>query len=160
MPKSGRVFFLSKVNIWNLNCARATAFIFDTRADVLEVFQTENVSTWGWLEPPIFGFVPNALTYWAIRARHLLSHLFEYWLWRCWHFLSKVIIWSLEESFLSKFIIWYGKCARATALIFDLRTGVLVKVSKFLRQKMARPEGGSNPQPSLSLTSETNCSPY
>ena len=24
--------------------------------------------------------MPNALTYWAIRARHLLSHVFEYWL--------------------------------------------------------------------------------
>ena len=26
----------------------------------------------GGLEPPTFGFMPNALTYWAIRARHLL----------------------------------------------------------------------------------------
>ena len=26
--------------------------------------------------------MPNALTIWAIRGRHLLSHVFEYWLWR------------------------------------------------------------------------------
>ena len=26
------------------------------------------------IEPPTFGFMPNVLTYWAIRARHLLSH--------------------------------------------------------------------------------------
>ena len=29
----------------------------------------------GGLEPPIFGFMPNTLTYWAIRAEHLLSHV-------------------------------------------------------------------------------------
>ena len=28
-------YFWSKVNIWNANCARATAFIFDTRTGVL-----------------------------------------------------------------------------------------------------------------------------
>ena len=31
-----------------------------------------NVSTWGELEPPTFGFMPNDLTIWAIRARPLL----------------------------------------------------------------------------------------
>ena len=39
-------------------------------------------------------------------------------------------------------------CARATAFIFDTPTDVLVKVSKFLRQKISRPERDSNPQPS------------
>ena len=38
-----------------------------------KVFETENISTWGGLEPPTFGFMPNALSYWAIKARHLLS---------------------------------------------------------------------------------------
>ena len=38
-------------------------------------FGTKNVSNWGGLEPPTFGFMPNALTYWAIRSRHLLSHV-------------------------------------------------------------------------------------
>ena len=48
----------------------------------------------------------NALTYWAIRARHLLSHVVEYWLWRCRYLWSKVNIWNIN-------------CARATAFIFD-----------------------------------------
>ena len=43
-------------------------------------FETENVSTWGGLNPATFEFMPNALTIWAIRARHLLSHDSEYWL--------------------------------------------------------------------------------
>ena len=94
-------------------------------------FETENVSTWWGLEPPTFGFMPNALTYWASRARHLLSHVFEHWLWRYRYFLVN---------------IWNVICAQATAFIFDTRTGVLVKVSTFLRQKIPRPEGGSNSQ--------------
>ena len=51
------------------------------------------------------GFMPNALTYWAIRARHLLSHVFEHWFWRYRYFWSKVNI-------------WYVNCARATSFIF------------------------------------------
>ena len=50
--------------------------------------------------------------------------------------------------FLSKVNIWNVNCSRAVAFIFDPRTDVLVKVSTFLRQKMSRPEGDSNPQPS------------
>ena len=105
----------------------------------VKVFETENVSTWGGLEPPTFGFMPNALTYWAIGARHFLSYVFEHWLWLWWYryFWSKVNVWNVN---------W----ARATAFIFDTRTSVPVKVSKFLRQKMSRPEGNSNPQPSYS----------
>ena len=66
--KIAELYFWSKVNIWNIICAQATALVFDARTDVLEkVFETENVSTWGGLEPPIFGFMPNALTIWAVR---------------------------------------------------------------------------------------------
>ena len=44
--------FWSKVDIWNANCPRATAFI-SARKDVLvKVFETEHVSTWGGLDPP------------------------------------------------------------------------------------------------------------
>ena len=71
---------------------------------------------------PTFGFMSNALTYWAIRAKHLQSRVFEHWLW--WY-----------RYFWSEVNIWYVNCARATSFIFDTRTGVLVKVSKFLRQK-------------------------
>ena len=40
------------------------------------LWPNRNVSTWGGLEPPTFGFMLNALNIWAIRARHLLSHIF------------------------------------------------------------------------------------
>ena len=50
--------------------------------------------------------------------------------------------------FLGKINFGNVNCARATAFIFDTRTDVLVKVSKFLRQRMFLPEGDSNPQPS------------
>ena len=132
-------YFWSKVNSWNVRCVRATAFIFDTRTVVLgkvsRFFETENVSTWGGLEHPTFGFMPNALNYWAIRARHLLPHVVEYWLWQYRYFWSKVNSWNV-------------RCVRATAFIFDTRTVVLGKVSRFLRQKTSRPEGVSNLQPS------------
>ena len=72
----------------------------------VKAFETENVSTWGGLEPPTFVFMPNALTYWAIRARHLRSHVVEYWLWRCRYLWNKVNIWNIN-------------CSRATAFIFD-----------------------------------------
>ena len=36
--------------------------------------------TIGGLETPSFGFMLNSLTTWAIRARHLLSHVLEHWL--------------------------------------------------------------------------------
>ena len=42
---------------------------------------------------------------------------------------------AINKYFLSKVNIWNVKYVRATAFIFDTRTGVLVKVSKFLRQK-------------------------
>ena len=56
--------------------------------------------------------------------------------------------WIFLNHFLSKLNIWNVNRARATAFIFDTRTGVLEKVSKFLRQKMSRPKRNSNPQPS------------
>ena len=121
--------FWSNVNICYVNCAQARAFIFDTRTDVLVKLSIflDRKCLWGGLEPPTFGFMPNALTISAVRARHLLSDVVEYWLWRYRYFWSKVNI-------------WYVNCARATAFIFDTWTDVLVKVSKFLRQKMSRPD--------------------
>ena len=60
----------------------------------------------GGLEPPIFGFMPNAPTYWAIRARHLLSHVFEYmvtshnfiWMGLLIHGLNSVVIFQISVS--------------------------------------------------------------
>ena len=59
-------------------------------------------------------------------------------------------LWTLStiHIFLSTVNTWNVNCARATAFIFDTRPVVLVKLSKILRQKMSRPEGDSNPQPS------------
>ena len=113
------------------NSTRATAFIFDTGTGV-HVKVSKFLRQEGGTNPPTFGFMPNALTIWAIRARHLLSHGFEHWLWRYIYFWTKVNILNVN-------------CARATAFIFETRTGVRVKVSTFLRQKMSRPEGDSNP---------------
>ena len=72
-------------------------------------------------------------TIWAFRARYLLSHVCEYWIWWYRYFLNNVSIWNVN-------------CVQATAFIFDTRTDVLLKVTNFLRQKMSRPEGDSNPQ--------------
>ena len=116
--------------------ARATTFIFDSQngcsCECVEVFQTENVSTWLGHEPLIFGFLPNGLTIRVIRATHLLPHVFEYWLW--WF-----------KYFCSQFNIRNVNYAKATAFIFDARSDVLVKVSGFFNQKISQPEGGSNP---------------
>ena len=113
--------FWSKVNIWNVNCAWETAFIFDTQTDVLvtvsKFLRQKNVSTWEGLEPPTFRFMLNALTIWAIRARNLLSYVFEHLLWWYRYFWSKVNIWNVN-------------CAWAAAFIFNTQTDVLMKVSK------------------------------
>ena len=66
---------------------------------------------------------------------------------RRWHTFENIHI-------LSKVNIWNVNCAWATALIFDTRTGVLVKMSKFLRQKMSWPKGDLNPQPSDSTSTK------
>ena len=71
------VIVVWKVNIRNANYARATAFIFNSRT--CRFFYT-NISTRGVLQPPTFGFMPNALTIWPIETRHFLSHALEHWL--------------------------------------------------------------------------------
>ena len=86
----------------------------------------------GGLEPSIFGFVPNALIIWVIRARHLLSHVCEYWFWRYRYFLSKVNIWNVD-------------CARATAFIFDTRTMLLWKCQRFWNRKCLDLRGTRTP---------------
>ena len=70
-------------------------------------------------------FWKNALTIGGIRARHLLSYVLKNCLWRYVYFWSNVKMWNVN-------------CTRATWFFFGTPTGVLVKVSKFLRQKMFR----------------------
>ena len=69
----------------------------------------------------------NLLSY---QGQTLAVPCFEHWLWWYRWFWSKVNIRNVN-------------CAWATAFILNTRIGVLVKVSKFLRQKMSRPEGDS-----------------
>ena len=131
-------YFWSKAYIRNDYCVRATALIFDTRTDALvkcQSFETENDSTWGGLDAPSFEFMPNAIAIWTFRARHLLYYVFKYWLWWYTYLRRRVNIWTV-------------KCAREQAFILDTRTGVRVKLSTFLREKMSRSEGDSTPQPS------------
>ena len=110
-------YFQSKVNMWNVNCSRATAFIFDTRScESANFFETGNISIWGGLEPPTFRFMPNALTIWAIRARHLLSHVFEYWLWWYRHFFQVKLAFEMltvrrqQHSFSTHDRMFVWKC--------------------------------------------------
>ena len=76
--------YFCKVNIWNVNCAQATAFIFDLGIHVLacesvEGFETENVSARG---DSTLRFMSNALTIWAIGVRYFLFQVLEHWLWQ------------------------------------------------------------------------------
>ena len=59
-----------------------------------------------------------------------------------WTISWRILYFWSEVNMLNVNFAW------ATAFIFDTRTDVLRKVSKFLRRKMSRPEGESNPQPS------------
>ena len=56
------MYFVRKFNIWNINCGQA--FIFESRTDVVEkvpkLFEAGNVSTQEGIEPPFFGFMPDA----------------------------------------------------------------------------------------------------
>ena len=114
-------FFLIKLT-FDMLTVRGQQHSFSTHERMFlwkcQDFETENVSTWGGLEPPTFGFMPNALTIWAIRARHLLSHVVEYWLWRYRYFLRKANI-------------WYVNCARATAFISTHERMFLWKCQSF-----------------------------
>ena len=82
-------------------------------------FRHTNGCSWESVEPPTFRLMLNALTYWAIRARHLLSHVFEYWLWWYRYFWSKVNIWNVDR-------------ARATAFIFDTQALIWNLKVKFM----------------------------
>ena len=89
---------------------------FGCSCENVKVFETENVSTWGGFEPQTFVFMPYALTIWAIRAMHLLSHVFEYWLWWYGYFyLSRVNNWNVnlrgqQHSFSTHVWVFLWKC--------------------------------------------------
>ena len=59
--------------------------------------------------------MPNALAIWAIRARHLLSHVFEYWLWWYRYFEVKLAFEMLtvrgqQHSFSTHERMFLWKC--------------------------------------------------
>ena len=95
---------------------------------------------------------------WATGARHLLFHAFEYWLWRYKSSLGRdIFCLKNSDAFSGRSVreycphavdiytgnIWNVNCVWTTTYNFDTRTDVLVKVSKFVRLKMSRPEGDS-----------------
>ena len=128
--------FLSKVNIWNVDCARTTAFIFDTWTDVLVTVS----KFWDRKCLDLRGTRTPNLRILAECSNHL-SYQGQTFADPC--FLNTGS--GGTVIFLNKVSIWNVNCARATAFIFDIRTDVLVKVSKYLRQKMSRPEGELEP---------------
>ena len=84
-----------------------------------KIFWSDSRVVWICFEPTS-GFIRNYLE---------VTHVILKWL----HQLLLIkYFWSIVN-------IWNVNCARATAFIFDTRTDVLVKVSKFLRQKISLP---------------------
>ena len=66
----------------------------------VKVFEAQNVLTWGGLEPPTFGFMQNALTYWVIinifhelHDTFVACHVGNEWYFAV--FKGKVISWSV-----------------------------------------------------------------
>ena len=137
-PSIPHVFFRVKLTFGKLTVCgiRCAAFIFDTRTGFLWKFLRQKMSRPERdSNPPTSRFMPNALTNWAIRARHLLSHVCDYWLWRYRYIWSKVIIWN-------------GNCARRNSIHFWHTDGCSCESVKVLRQQKYRPEVDSSPQPS------------
>ena len=58
---SGGIDIFEVVLTFEMLTVRGQQHSFSTQESV-KVFETENVSTWGELEPPTFGFMRNALT--------------------------------------------------------------------------------------------------
>ena len=85
-------------------------------------FWDKNASIWGELET--FGFMSNALTIWVLSGPDICSPMF-------WNTGSGGI-----DIFVVKLPFAMLTVRRATSFIFGSRTDVLVKVSKFLREKI------------------------
>ena len=125
--------FWSIVTMWYVNCAWATAFIFNIRV----IFLLKCQRFWDRKCVGLVGTRTPKLRTHAECYNHLSEIFavpyFEYWFWRHEHFLSKVNMWN-------------ASCVRAQTFICDTRTDIIVKVTKCLKQKMSPPEGDSNPQ--------------
>ena len=90
------------LNIWNVSCARE-AHSFSTHERMFlwkcRSFIKRKYLDLRGLEPPTFGFMPNALSTWAIRARPYshYSHTLEYWFWQHRYFCSQVNVFSQQK---------------------------------------------------------------
>ena len=116
----GDWYFCSEINIWSVNCARATALIYDTRTMFLwtcRCFWDRKISTWGVLEPPnlrIYAECSNHLRYQGQ---------------------------TFPDIFLVK-LTFEMLTARATTFIFDSRTDGFLKMSTFWDRKCIHTWGG------------------
>ena len=106
-------YFLSKVNIWNVNHARSTAFIFDTRTGVLvkvsKFVRQKKYLDLRFTRTPNLRFHAECSNLLSYKGQIIAVPCFVHWLWWYNYFWSKVNILNVN-------------CARATALICDTRT--------------------------------------
>ena len=82
------------------------------------------------------GFMPNALTIWAIRARHLLAHVLEHWF--------------RQYKYVFQVKIWRKKMCTGNSIHFLTHEHMFFtceSVEVFVTENI-RPEGNSNSQPS------------
>ena len=87
-------------HMWNVNFARATAFIYDSRTDVpekvSEFFETQNVSTFGGLEPESLD--PCWMLYHFSHPGHLLSHIWNTGAGGINIFIDEFSIWNINMN--------------------------------------------------------------
>ena len=85
------------------NGAQATAFIFDSRTDVLdktvEVYGKENASTLGRLQPLTFEFIPNSLPFELPGQTYLPCYLMFWNTGVLDIFVFKVNIWNVNSAY-------------------------------------------------------------
>ena len=110
----------------------------------------ESVLAFGWtlvLQLTFRSIIDIAIDFFTSEDRYCLNHSGVYNTDHNFHMLMIIcVICAMVNCrcfcryFWSKVNVWTVNCAWATAFIFDTRTDVLVKVSKFLRQKISRPD--------------------
>ena len=114
--------FLSKVNIWNVNCARATAFIFDKWTGVL----VKESKIWDKKCLDLSGLEASNLRIHA-ECSNLLSYRGQTFAVPCFFNTGSGGI----DSFKAKLAFELLTVRGHQHSFFDTRTGVLVTVSKF-----------------------------
>ena len=138
------IYFWSKVNIWNVNTLGPRQHRRRFADDIFKcIFVNENCCI---LNKIPLKFVRKG----PIDKNPALVQIMA------WHRLGdKPLSEPMVLSLLTHICVtrpqWVN-CARAMAFIFDTRTDVLMKVSKFLRQKMSQPEGSPKRWSAIALS--------